>query len=143
MRGVCRLERVVCWMNVQYNMISKLTPNEDGSYNVTTVAGTGSMGSKNGAGDQATLNNPSGVSVASDGSVFVADYVSAHTGAVGLKCALDQHLCACALCVCVCSVLELPFHDQPLCMRCGCQPLAHPRPLSGGSAWGGSTQVRD
>jgi hypothetical protein len=40
---------------------------------VTTIAGTGVRGSNDGPGNQATFNEPIGIAVANDGSIYVAD----------------------------------------------------------------------
>ncbi|MBD1392952.1 NHL domain-containing protein [Mucilaginibacter glaciei] len=41
---------------------------------VTTFAGTGDLGKANGAGNTATFNNPTGITVDANGNVYVADY---------------------------------------------------------------------
>ena len=41
---------------------------------VTTLAGSGSVGSDDGTGTAASFNNPSGVAVDGSGNVYVADY---------------------------------------------------------------------
>lgn len=45
----------------------------DSAGNVTTIAGNGAMGSKDGKGAEATFNTPKDIAVTSDGTVFVAD----------------------------------------------------------------------
>ena len=45
----------------------------DSQRTVTTLAGTGSPGSGEGPGLQAALNHPQGITVAADGTIFVAD----------------------------------------------------------------------
>lgn len=45
----------------------------DASGHVTTLAGNGLIGNKDGNGDEAAFNHPQGVAVASDGTVYVAD----------------------------------------------------------------------
>jgi sugar lactone lactonase YvrE len=49
--------------------IKMLTP----SGVVTTIAGTGVRGSQDGPGNQATFNEPIGIAVANDGTIYVAD----------------------------------------------------------------------
>jgi sugar lactone lactonase YvrE len=45
----------------------------DASGNVTTIAGNGVLGSKDGKGAEARLYHPSGIAAAADGTVYVAD----------------------------------------------------------------------
>ena len=54
------------------NMIRKITP--DGI--VSTVAGTGQIGSANGPGNTATFNSPMGIAVDSAGYIYVADIMN-------------------------------------------------------------------
>ena len=52
------------------NLIRKI----DVSGMVTTLAGSGKVGSENGVGDSASFNQPTGVAVDSKGNVYVAEY---------------------------------------------------------------------
>src|SRR3990172_9360305 len=55
--------------------VSRSAPEKVFSFNqVVTVAGNGAKGRTDGAGSKARFNWPTGVSIAPDGTVFVADY---------------------------------------------------------------------
>lgn len=54
------------------NKIRRITPQGV----VTTIAGSGSSGSVDGAGSSATFNTPTGIVVDSSGNVFVSEYAS-------------------------------------------------------------------
>ena len=56
--------------DVYNNRIRKITPNG----NVTTIAGSGARGYKNGRNTIATFNGPYGIAVSRDGSIYVADF---------------------------------------------------------------------
>jgi sugar lactone lactonase YvrE len=56
------------------NLIRKLAKSADGSYAVSTIAGTGTSGFANGSGTAASFNQPSGIAVDSSGNLYVADY---------------------------------------------------------------------
>lgn len=45
----------------------------DGTWNVQTLAGNGVAGFADGAGTQARFNNPQGIAIAQDNSIYVAD----------------------------------------------------------------------
>ncbi|BDD12615.1 hypothetical protein FUAX_50470 (plasmid) [Fulvitalea axinellae] len=56
------------------NRIRKIVQNSDGTVNVSTLAGTGEYGFRDGDGSTAKFRNPFGVVVDGSGNVYVADY---------------------------------------------------------------------
>lgn len=77
---------------------------------VTTLAGAGSAGSKDGGGTNSTFNEPAGVAVLSD-KVFVADRANNSIRVLKLPCATTQTFCSIA-----CRDLQ---NDNTNCGTCG------------------------
>ena len=54
--------------------IRKITEEDDGTWTVSTLAGSGTRGDQDGAGATARFDWPYGVAVDSSGNIYVADY---------------------------------------------------------------------
>jgi len=54
--------------------IRKITEEDDGTWTVSTIAGSGAGGHQNGAGAAARFNLPAGVALDSSGNVYVAEF---------------------------------------------------------------------
>lgn len=63
---------VVYVADTRNNLIRKI----DQSGTVTTVAGSGNFGTSDGQGTAATFGNPTGIEIAADGSLYIADHLT-------------------------------------------------------------------
>jgi len=54
----------------------KITEEDDGTWTVSTLAGSGTRGHVNGAGATARFEWPYGVAVDSSGNIYVADFIN-------------------------------------------------------------------